>query len=98
VTYAQQSGIDQNGVGGRHLLDSQLWLVKTVGKGDVYASIRPIIDRIFQLLHEQGGVTVNGVHIGRATREQVIPQGAEYVGGERFFYSNQQFRIEGYPL
>ena len=98
ITFSQQSAIDKNGVAGAHLMDNQLWLVKVIGTGESYASMRPISDRIFQVLHQQGQVAVNGAFIGRAVREQMIPQGAEYVGSVRYNYLNAQFRIIGHPL
>lgn len=98
ITYFPQSDVAKNGVSGQYIMSSQLWLVKITSQGESYASIRPISDRVLQVLQEAGQVAVNGAFVGKAVFQQTIPQGSEYIGSVRHNYKNLQFKIEGHPL
>lgn len=97
ITFSPQSGLPFAGVAGSILAQSDLWQVKVIGSGDSPASIRPISDRVIQLLHKAPPSVVNGVQIAECTFQQNIPQPDEYVGSVRYFYSNSQFRVQAYP-
>lgn len=98
LVYLLQSDTDRTTANGRHLLGTMFWLVKIIGEGDRSPAFTSIIDGVLKALHGQGPLTFRGVRIGRCTREEVLPQGPDYVGSTRIIYSNHSFSIVGYPL
>lgn len=97
VVVAVQAATDDLTMGGDHVLQDVLVLVKVVDRGASYTTVQPIAKRIAERLEGYGRIVQDGVHIVKFRREAAPPQPAEVEQGVRYLHLNQLFRTEAYP-
>lgn len=96
VVFNSESSIPVNGNGGARIMGNQLWLVKVIGEGDSYATIRPVADRVDARLHGQSGVQDDAI-IDGCILESEPPQPSNVENGKRYVYLLQLFRVVVHP-
>lgn len=91
VVYSHQEGHDVRGVGPARIMASLVYQVKAVGQGGSFAPLKPIADRLDQLLQGASGTIVDG-RVLMCVREQTV----EYVevdDGVQYRYLGGLWRI-----
>jgi len=93
VYYGMASAVDLMVVGAIRVWTNMLWDVTAVAQTTDPRVMRPISDRIDDLLHRASGSTVEGVILS-ATRQAMIRRGPERAeNGKLYLYRTQEFRV-----
>lgn len=94
IVYNLVSANDYMVIGGIRVWTDMLWDVMAVSQGNDTRVLRPVSDRIDELLHRASGSIVGGVVL-TCTREGVIRRGpVKESNGNLYLYRTSEFRAK----
>jgi hypothetical protein len=85
VVFTMPSSHDVNAVGGYRVMEPTMVHIEAVGREIGYDVLRPIMERIEQLL-STANAQVGSTWIGRFIRTNVIPRPTDVFDGKKWFY------------
>jgi hypothetical protein len=97
VYYLSDPGTDVMEVGSIRILSDAIYTVRADVRGRSYGPLRPILDRVEELLHRSSGTTAT-IRVETCTRSGMVPPYTSVDYGEVTRHAGGEYRVQASAL